>query len=158
MFLSNLMPTVHLQDKNVKINNLCFNSKVVKKNDIFFAIPGVKENGEKFISEAINKGASVIVSKNKINSQIKSRNFVQVKDVRKSLAYACSTFYKKKPKNLLAVTGTNGKTSVAYFFNEILKYNKVKSASIGTLGIKSKGFNQSTSLTTVDPLTLHKTL
>ena len=152
------MPTVHLQDKNVKINNLCFNSKVVKKNDIFFAISGVKKNGEKFITEAINRGASVIVSKNKINSQIKSRNFVQVKDVRKSLAYACSTFYKKKPKNLLAVTGTNGKTSVAYFFNEILKYNKVKSASIGTLGIKSKGFNQSTSLTTVDPLTLHKTL
>ena len=158
MLLSNLMPTAHLRDKNVKINNLCFNSKVVKKNDIFFAISGVKENGEKFISEAINKGASVIVSKNKINNQIKSKNFVQVKDVRKSLAYACSTFYKKKPKNLLAVTGTNGKTSVAYFFNEILKYNKVKSASIGTLGIKSKGFNQSTPLTTVDPLTLHKTL
>ena len=47
---------------------------------------------------------------------------------------------------------------MAYFFNEILKYNKVKSASIGTLGVKSKGFNQSTPLTTVDPLTLHKTL
>ena len=98
MLLSNLIPTVHLRDKNVKINNLCFNSKVVKKNDIFFAISGVKKNGEKFITEAINRGASVIVSKNKINSQIKSRNFVQVKDVRKSLAYACSTFYKKKPK------------------------------------------------------------
>ena len=50
MLLSNLIPTVHLRDKNVKINNLCFNSKVVKKNDIFFAISGVKKNGEKFIT------------------------------------------------------------------------------------------------------------
>ena len=158
MLLSNLMPTVHLRNKNVKINNLCFNSKAVKKNDIFFAIPGVKKNGEKFIGEAINRGASVIVSKKKFDNQTKSRNFVQVNDVRKSLAYACSAFYKKKPKNLLAVTGTNGKTSVAYFFNEILKYNKVKSASTGTLGVKSTSFNQSTSLTTADPLTLHKTL
>ena len=116
------------------------------------------KNGEKFIGEAINRGASVIVSKKKFDNQTKSRNFVQVNDVRKSLAYACSAFYKKKPKNLLAVTGTNGKTSVAYFFNEILKYNKVKSASTGTLGVKSTSFNQSTSLTTADPLTLHKTL
>ena len=158
MRLSNLIPTVHFLDKSLKINNLCFNSKAVKKNDVFFAISGVKKNGEKFIGEAIRRGASVIVSKKKFENQTKFKNFVQVKDVRKSLAYACSTFYKNKPKNLLAVTGTNGKTSVAYFFNEILKYSKVKSASIGTLGVKSKSFNQSTSLTTADPLTLHRTL
>ena len=158
MRLSNLISSVHPEHKNIKVNNICFNSKGVKKDDIFFAIPGTKINGEKFINEAINKGASAVVCRKKFKDKLKYKNFIQVEDVRKTLSEACSNYYKKKPKNLLAVTGTNGKTSVAHFFNQILKHNRVNVASIGTLGVQSKKFNQSTNLTTIDPLLLHKIL
>lgn len=81
-----------------------------------------------------------------------------VKDARKSLSEACSNFYKKKPTNIIAVTGTNGKSSVAHFFYQILNLNKFSVASIGTLGIFSKNYNKKTNLTSIDPLSLHKNL
>jgi len=81
-----------------------------------------------------------------------------VKDVRKSLSEACSNFYKKKPANIIAVTGTNGKSSVVDFIYQILNLNKVSVASIGTLGIFSKNYNKKTNLTSIDPLSLHKNL
>ena len=71
---------------------------------------------------------------------------------------ACSNLYKKKPKNIAAVTGTNGKSSVADFFYQILKLNKKKVSSIGTLGIRSKNYSRKTNLTSMDPLFLHKNL
>ena len=76
----------------------------------------------------------------------------------KSLSEACSNFYKKKPKNIIAVTGTNGKSSVADFFYQILSFNKISAASIGTLGIISKKFRKKTNLTSMDPISLHKNL
>ena len=81
-----------------------------------------------------------------------------VNDVRKSLSEACSNFYKKKPSSIIAVTGTNGKSSVADFFYQILNLYKVSVASIGTLGIVSKKYNKKTSLTSIDPLSLHRNL
>ena len=83
---------------------------------------------------------------------------VLVKNIRKSLSQACSKFYKKKPTNIIAVTGTNGKSSVAYFFYQILSFNKISAASIGTLGIISKKYNKKINLTSIDPLSLHKNL
>ncbi len=81
-----------------------------------------------------------------------------VKDVRKSLSEACSKFYKKKSPNIIAVTGTNGKSSVADFFYQILNFNRIPVASIGTLGIFSKNYCKKTNLTSMDPLSLHKSL
>ena len=81
-----------------------------------------------------------------------------VKDVRKSLSEASSNFYKKKPSNIIAVTGTNGKSSVANFFYQILSFNKISAASIGTLGIFSKNYSKKIKLTSMDPLALHKNL
>ena len=69
-----------------------------------------------------------------------------------------SNFYKNKPRNIVAVTGTNGKSSVADFFYQILNINKVPAASIGTLGILSKSYKKKTNLTTMDPLSLHENL
>ena len=69
-----------------------------------------------------------------------------------------SKFYKLKPKNIIAVTGTNGKTSVADFFYQILKENNIPVASIGTLGIRYKEKFIKTNLTSPDTITLHKNL
>ena len=116
---------------NYKDYNLSINSQKVKKNDIFFAIQGTKDSGNNYINEAIKKKSSVIVSDKKITNY----KSVRVKNVRKFLAKICSLKYFNKPKNIIAVTGTNGKSSVAHYHYQILKLNNISSSSIGTLGI-----------------------
>ena len=69
-----------------------------------------------------------------------------------------SKFYKSKPKNIIAVTGTNGKTSVSDIFYQILRINNFSVASIGTLGIKYNDKIIKTKLTSPDTITLHKNL
>ena len=69
-----------------------------------------------------------------------------------------SRYYKLKPKNIIAVTGTNGKTSVANFYEQILSMNNKKVASIGTLGLSSKKLKLKTNNTTLDPISTHKIL
>ena len=134
--------------------NFSINSKKVKKNDIFFAIEGSKQSGNLYSSEALSRGAyKVVTSKN-----IRNKNYIIVKNVRKFLAEACSVKYKEKPKNIIAVTGTNGKSSVAHFYFQILKNLKINSAAIGTLGVFYKNKVKKTNLTTPDIITIHKEL
>ena len=137
-----------------KNRNFSINSKKVKKNDIFFAMEGSKQSGNLYSSEALSKGAyKVVTSKN-----IRNKNYLIVKNVNKFLAEACSAKYKEKPKNIIAVTGTNGKSSVANFYFQILKNLKINSAAIGTLGIFYKNKVKRTNLTTPDIITIHKEL
>jgi UDP-N-acetylmuramyl-tripeptide synthetase len=137
-----------------KNRNFSINSKKVKKNDIFFAMEGSKQSGNLYSSEALSKGAyKVVTSKN-----TKNKNYLVVKNVNKFLAEACSAKYKEKPKNIIAVTGTNGKSSVANFYFQILKNLKINSAAIGTLGIFYKNKVKRTNLTTPDIITIHKEL
>ena len=137
-----------------KNRNFSINSKKIKKNDIFFAMEGSKQSGNLYSSEALSKGAyKVVTSKN-----TKNKNYLIVKNVNKFLAEACSVKYKEKPKNIIAVTGTNGKSSVANFYFQILKNLKINSAAIGTLGIFYKNKVKRTNLTTPDIITIHKEL
>ena len=158
MHLGNLLKSVSKNYQKIPVEGICFDSRKVKKKDIFFAIKGNQTSGTKFINEAISGGASVIISNKKIKLKNRQIPLLVVKDVRKNLSEACSNFYKKKPSNIIAVTGTNGKSSVADFFYQILKLNKISAASIGTFGILSKNYNQKTNLTSMDPLFLHKNL
>ena len=158
MLLGNLFKSGIKNYKNIPIKGISFDSRKAKRNDIFFAIDGTKTSGIKFIEEAISKGvAAVVASKN-----IKEKNYkiplILVSDVRKSLAEASSNFYRKKPPNIVVVTGTNGKSSVADFFYQILSLNKKSVSSIGTLGIISKNYSKKISLTSLDSLSLHKNL
>jgi UDP-N-acetylmuramyl-tripeptide synthetase len=115
---------------------------------------GSKQSGNLYSSEALSKGAyKVVTSKN-----IRNKNYLIVKNVNKFLAEACSIKYKEKPKNIIAVTGTNGKSSVANFYFQILKNLKINSAAIGTLGIFYKNKVKRTNLTTPDIITIHKEL
>jgi len=155
MYLGNLIRSVSKKYKKIPISGISFDSRKVKKKNIFFAIEGNKISGTKFINEAIFKGAAAVVISSKIKKKIP---YILVKDVRKSLAEASSQLYKKKPSNIIAVTGTNGKSSVSDFFYQILTLNKVPVASIGTLGIISKKYRKKINLTSPDPLFLHKNL
>ena len=158
MLLKKLINNISKEKKKIKINGLSANSNNIKKNFIFFAIKGHTLNGEKFINRAIRKGAAVIVcSKNcKFNSE--KIPIIKTSNVRNFLSEVASKFYKKKPKNIIAVTGTNGKTSVSDLFYQILKKNNYPVASIGTLGIKFKNKVFKSNLTSPDTILLHKTL
>ena len=158
MLLGNLLKSTNKDYQKIHVEGISFDSRKVKKRDIFFAIKGNKTSGIKFINDAILKGASAIVSSKKVKYKNQRIPFLLVKDVRKSLAEACSNFYKKKPSNIIAVTGTNGKSSVAYFFYQILILSNIPVASIGTLGLLSNNYNKKTKLTSMDALSLHKNL
>ena len=158
MLLGNLLKSVNKNYRKLNVNRISFDSRKIKKGDIFFAIEGRETSGIKFIDEALSKGASAIVSNKKLKQKKTKTPLIIVKNVRKSLSEACSNFYSKKPQHIIAITGTNGKSSVANFFYQLLTLNKIAVASIGTLGISSKNYNKKTKLTSADPLELHKNL
>ena len=105
--------------------------------------------------KAIKKGAKTIVSNQKFQGLKNNILYISVKNVRKTLSEISCKVYKKKPKNLIAVTGTNGKSSIADFYYQILDLNKKKVASIGTLGIKTYLKNIEIKNTTLDPISLN---
>jgi len=158
MYLGSLFKSVSKYHKKKFVEGICYDSRIVKKDDIFFAIEGNKISGTKYINQAILKGASAIVSNKKIKLKDSKIPVIVIKDVREGLSRSSSKFYKKKPENIIAVTGTNGKSSVADFFYQILTLSKIPVASIGTLGILSKNYKKRTKLTSLDPISLHKNL
>jgi len=158
MLLKNLIKKIPKLYRGINIKDLSLDSRKVKKGDLFFAIKGRKLNGERFIKEAIIKGAKAIICSNKYKNNIKEVPTIKVKDVRETLGSVCGKFYKDKPKNIIAVTGTNGKSSVADFFHQILFVNKISVASIGTLGIKYNKNRKNLDLTSPDIISIHKEL
>ena len=158
MIIGNFIKGIELKHKNHYFSGLCFNSLRCKKYDIFFAIKGTKIDGNKFINQAIQKGARTIISNQKFEGIKKNILFIKSSNVRKSLSEFSYAIFKDKPKNIVAVTGTNGKSSVADFYFQILKLNKRKVASIGTLGIKTSNYIKKVSNTTIDSIALSKIL
>ena len=155
MLLKDYIPEI---DKKFFFSGICFDSSKIKKNNIFFAIKGNNIDGNDFILAAIKKGAKIIITEKKIKSPPDGVKFIQVKNIRKLLAQISFKIQKNVPKNLIAVTGTNGKSSIADFYFQILKLNKKKVASIGTLGVKSNSLNLNLSNTTTDPIQLGEIL
>ena len=158
MLLKNLIKLSSKKYNKLNVKGLASNSKQVKKGFIFFSIKGHKSNGEKYIEEAIGKGAIVIICSNECKFKSEKITVIKTKNIRSLLSEIASKFYKLKPKNIIAVTGTNGKTSVADFFFQILNMNNIPSSSIGTLGIKYNNKIIETKLTSPDTILLHKTL
>jgi murE/murF fusion protein len=158
MLLGNYFNNINKNYKNFYFSGISFDTKNIKKNNIFFAIKGNKVDGNKFISDAIQKGSKIIVTERQVNYLQNGILYIHTKNIRKLLAETAFKIYYKKPKNLIAVTGTNGKSSVADFYYQILKLNNKKVASVGTLGVKSKNINLNLSNTTIDPIKLAQIL
>ena len=158
MLLKKLIKHIPTEKEKLSIQGLSINSKKIKSGFIFFAIKGYKFNGEKYIDEAVNKGAIVIICSKNCKYKNQKVVIIKVANVRDTLSEISSKFYKLKPKNIFAVTGTNGKTSVSDLFYQILNLNKVPVASIGTLGVKLKNSIIKLDLTSPDTILLHKTL
>ncbi len=158
MLLKNLIKNSPQSLKKIKVKGLALNSKYVKKGFIFFAVKGNNSNGENYINEAIKNGANIIICSKSCKFKSDKASIIKTKKVVNYLREITSKFYQSKPKNIIAVTGTNGKTSVADFFYQILDINNIPVASIGTLGIKYKKKIIKTDLTSPDIITLHRNL
>tara|TARA_B100001996_G_scaffold124279_1_gene94107 strand:- start:1118 stop:3967 length:2850 start_codon:yes stop_codon:yes gene_type:complete len=143
------------KNKKHHFNGLSFNSKKVRKKNIFFAIRGTKIDGKKYIKEAIKNGATTIVSNSDFEGLKNGILYIKSNNPRKLLSEVASKVYRQKPKNLIAVTGTNGKSSIADFYFQILNLNNKKVASIGTLGINTFLKKTEVKNTTLDPILLH---
>jgi len=158
MLLGNYFTNIDNSKKKIFFSGISFNSKDIKKDNIFFAIKGNNFDGNKFISIAIKKGSKIIISEKRITNLQKDILFIHTKNIRKLLAEIAFKIYKNKPNNLIAVTGTNGKSSVSDFYFQLLKLNKIKVASIGTLGVKSKNIRRNLQNTTIDPIRMGQIL
>lgn len=142
---------------DIAVSGLSVDSRHVKPGDVFFALAGAKTDGAKFIAAAIAKGAVAIVGGQPAQVDL-SVPFVQAANARQALARAAARFYPRQPETIAAVTGTSGKTSVAAFTRQIWSAQGFAAASIGTIGLVSQKRTIYGSLTTPDPVSLHRTL
>ena len=125
----------------------------------FFAIPGTKADGTGYVAEAIDRGAAAVVAQRAPPGAMPSGvACLLVDDVRRALARAAAAFHPHQPATIAAVTGTSGKTSVAAFCRQIWTHLGHPAASLGTVGIVAPSGSVYGSLTTPDPVTLHRTL
>ena len=158
MLLKDYIPNIKKKYSKFFFSGISFDSSNIKKDNIFFAIKGSNIDGNNFIPIAIKKGSKIIISEKKFKKSQNEILFIHTKNIRKLLAEIAFKIINQRPKNLIAVTGTNGKSSVADFYYQILKLNKKKVASIGTLGVKSNNFNLNLQNTTIDPIQLSQIL
>tara|TARA_B100000780_G_scaffold275663_1_gene242723 strand:+ start:57 stop:2903 length:2847 start_codon:yes stop_codon:yes gene_type:complete len=158
MLIGDYFKKINLKNKRHYFSGLSFNSQKCKRNNIFFAIKGNEIDGNKFIDQAIKNGAKTIISNQKFEGIKKDILYVKSKNLRKSLSETAYRVFHDRPNNLIAVTGTNGKSSIADFYFQILRLNKKKVASIGTLGIQTESYKKKASNTTLDPLILSSCL
>ena len=158
MYLGNYIKNIEKKYSKLQFSGIAFDSRKVKKDFIFFAIKGNKFNGYDYINDAINKGSKIIISEKNIKLDKKNITFIKSKNPRKLLSELTYKFLIKKPKKLVAVTGTNGKSSVSDFYYQILSLNKKKTASIGTIGVQFENKNKEISNTTPDPIRFKETI
>ncbi|MHB8929433.1 MAG: UDP-N-acetylmuramoyl-L-alanyl-D-glutamate--2,6-diaminopimelate ligase [Melioribacteraceae bacterium] len=123
-----------------EINSITLDSRKATKNSLFFAIDGEKQDGHKFIPDAINQGASAIVvqNANAVPDQIFSHSGcvkIVVAESRKSLAEFSNIFYGEPSKKikLIGVTGTKGKTTTAFYVKNVFQNAGYKTGLIGTI-------------------------
>jgi UDP-N-acetylmuramoyl-L-alanyl-D-glutamate--2,6-diaminopimelate ligase len=149
--------TIDPQAEAVVVTGLAVDSRAVRPGDLFFALAGSKTDGAGFIDSAIASGAVAIAGDHPPQRACRVP-FVATPNPRRALALAAAKFYPRQPATIVAVTGTSGKTSVTAFTRQIWQRLGHASASIGTIGLVSEKRTIYGSLTTPDPIALHRQL
>jgi UDP-N-acetylmuramoyl-L-alanyl-D-glutamate--2,6-diaminopimelate ligase len=141
------------------ITGLTADSREVKPGFLFAALSGVKTDGARFVADALARGAAAILAGEEAVIEAPA-DIPVIRDAnpRRRLALMAASFYKAQPKIAAAVTGTNGKTSVACFLRQIWEAQGYAAASLGTTGITFNGETQELHHTTPDPVALHACL
>jgi UDP-N-acetylmuramoyl-L-alanyl-D-glutamate--2,6-diaminopimelate ligase len=143
--------------EDAAVTGLAMDSRAVRPGDLFFALAGSKTDGARFIDSAVASGAVAIAGDHPPQGGLRIP-FVTTPNPRRALALAAAKFYPRQPGTIAAVTGTSGKTSVAAFARQIWLRLGHASASIGTIGLVSPKRTIYGSLTTPDPIALHRQL
>ena len=143
----------------LEVTGISADSRTVKPGNVFVALSGSKDDGMRFVGPAIAAGATALVAERVPASPLPAGvAFVKVADARHALALGAAKFFPRQPEVIAAVTGTSGKTSVAAFTRQIWIALGKQAASIGTIGLVSPKREVYGSLTTPDPLALHRSL
>jgi len=146
------------RDGDLDVGGVTADSRAVKRGDAFVAIAGGKADGLAFVPAAIAAGAVAIVAERKPPAVPERAAFVRVEHARRALSLMAARIYPRQPRVIAAVTGTSGKTSVAAFTRQIWSALGRNAASIGTVGLVSRRRETYGTLTTPDPVELHRSL
>ncbi|KAA0445194.1 MAG: UDP-N-acetylmuramoyl-L-alanyl-D-glutamate--2,6-diaminopimelate ligase, partial [Candidatus Thioglobus sp.] len=155
MNIQQLLQNVVSTEFDFIVDGLCLNSKQVQNGDVFVALQGANSHGSDYIEQAIDDGCVCVL--------LDSKDFecgvptIRIDNLSAHLPTLAANFYPDAKKvNIIAITGTNGKTSVACFISQLLTMLGVQNGLIGTLGISNS--EQKSAQTTPDILTLYRTL
>src|SRR5919206_783675 len=141
------------------VAGLTADSRAVAPGFVFAALPGTRADGVRFIADAVAKGAVAVVARPEARGSVPPGiAFVADDEPRRRLALMAARLHPRQPGTLVAVTGTNGKTSVAAFARQIWAAQGVQAASLGTVGIVTDRGTRPLGLTTPDPVALHEAL
>lgn len=146
----------HLKDFDV--NRLRYNSKLVEQGDIFFAIKGLKSDGNEYIQDALARGAQAVFTDEA--DPVNDSRVYSVEDARKAMAVAGNIYFDfpSRKMTMIGVTGTNGKTTVTNIINNVLRYAGKKTGLIGTNGNFIKKRFIKTDFTTPESVELNELL
>jgi UDP-N-acetylmuramoyl-L-alanyl-D-glutamate--2,6-diaminopimelate ligase len=145
--------------EGVRVSGISADSRKAGDGFAFFAIAGAKADGAKFANDAVSRGAVAVIGEGERPAGLPAQiSYFSVSDVRRALALAAAKVFPTQPETIVAVTGTNGKTSVASFVRQIWSALGKQAASVGTIGLVTPSGETSGSLTTPDPVALHELL
>lgn len=157
MKLSDLLPNRALS-RDVDITGLTADSRSVKSGFLFSALPGTQVDGAKYIDNAIKAGAVAILCRPDVIQENDAIIWITDPIPARLFAHIVARYFDSQPETVVAVTGTNGKTSVASFTQQIWQHMGYKAGMVGTLGISAPGMTKETGMTTPDPVTLQKAM
>ena len=137
----------------LQVTGITSDSRSVGPGYLFAALPGTKVDGAAFIPQALERGAVAVLAQR--NAYKGPGVLVEADNPRQVLARVAARFEGKQPNTIVAVTGTNGKTSVSVFVRQIWEYMGFRSASLGTIGVVGPEGASYLNHTTPDPVHLH---
>lgn len=147
---------------NIDVKTIQQNSKNINKGDVFVAVAGNEHDGRNYINDAIKRGASAVLVEAidvlKFNFNANTVPIIKIKNLRDKIGMLAYRLYlqNKRQIPLIAITGTNGKTSVSHYISQILSDNNFKTGVIGTIGVGFSEKLEVSSLTTPDCISMHK--
>jgi UDP-N-acetylmuramoyl-L-alanyl-D-glutamate--2,6-diaminopimelate ligase len=143
-----------------KFAGLACDSREVRRGYLFAALPGTQADGGGFIADAVRQGAVAVLGGPQLRREVEALgvDFIADENPRARLARMAAEFFGAQPKTVAAVTGTNGKTSVAVFLRQIWQGAGFKAASLGTIGVVTPTGTRNLAHTTPDPIAVHRIL
>ncbi len=142
------------------VTGITADSRTVRQGMLYAALPGVRVDGRDFIGDAVARGAAAVLAPSGTiwPAGVPARPLILDAEPRRALARLAALQAGPQPDRVIAITGTNGKTSTAEFLRQILVDAEIEAASLGTLGLITRTSQGNPSLTTPDPVALAETL